>query len=377
MTTLHIVGLPHTQTTRDVSVCAFTTKAMKFSRMMRAHDYRTVLYWGEANEAECDEHVPLYSLAEQRHWYGELDANTLPSRATWNAADAQWQLMNARAISEIQKRWEPGDLLLILAGFAQQQITDALPGHLACEWAAGYQGWFLPYVCFESYAWMNHGYGNRNMHDGRWYDTVIPNFFDADEWPENPGGGDYLLFVGRMISRKGPHVAAEIAREAGMPIKFAGSGVLSASSTRIECEEFGFDGVDMEYVGTVGGDERARLMAGARALICPTTYIEPFGAVAVEAQICGTPAIATDWGAFPETVEHGVGGFRFRTLAEGVEAANQAVLLNPGEIRRRALERYSLDAIGPRYDRWFRQLQGLYRGGWYADTSLAAATLTR
>jgi hypothetical protein len=358
-------------TTKDVSVCAFTTKAMKFSRMMRRLGYRTILYWGEDNEAECDEHVPLYTREEQKAWYGDLDANTLPSRATWNAADVQWRTMNGRAVAEIASRWEHGDLLLILAGLAQERITQALPNYLACEWAAGYEGWHLPYVCFESYAWMNWGYGNRGIKDGRWYDTVIPNFFDEDEWPVNQGGGDYLLFVGRMIARKGPHVAAQIAQEVGMPIKFAGSGVTSASSTRIECEGWGFDGVDMEYVGTVGGDERARLMAGARALICPTTYIEPFGAVAVEAQICGTPAIATDWGAFPETIIQGAGGYRFRTLREGVDAVEQAAALDPVEIRRRALERYSLDAVGPEYDRWFKQLLGLYEGGWYAGTSHA------
>jgi glycosyltransferase involved in cell wall biosynthesis len=116
-------------------------------------------------------------------------------------------------------------------------------------------------------------------------------------------------------------------------------------------------------------------MAGARALLCPTTYIEPFGAVAVEAQICGTPAIATDWGAFPETVEQGVGGYRFRTLAEGVKAVELAGKLKSKEIRQAALATYSLDAVGPRYDRWFKQLLTIWDRGWYAGTSPAADTL--
>lgn len=363
--TLHLLGLPHTQLTRDASVCAFTQKAVKFVRMMQAEGWPVVTYWGDRDEAGADEHVVLFTEAEQEGWYGTFDPNRLPSIATWNAADAHWQALNQRAVAALSARLAPRDLILSLAGWAHKPVTDAFPAHLSCEWAAGYSGWCEPFVCFESSAWRHHQYGTRGMHDGRWYDTVIPNFFDPDEWTLPVRRGDHLVFVGRMVQRKGVQVAADVARAAGLPIVFAGSGVRSWTPERIVCDEMEVVGEQMTYVGTVGGEARNRLMRDALAVLAPTTYVEPFGAVAVEAQLCGTPAITTDFGAFPETVVEGVTGFRMRTLGDGVDAVERARGLRPAVIRQQALARYSLEAVGPLYTRWFDQLLGLWGDGWY------------
>ncbi|MFZ1935353.1 MAG: glycosyltransferase [Thermoguttaceae bacterium] len=62
---------------------------------------------------------------------------------------------------------------------------------------------------------------------------------------------------------------------------------------------------NIEYIGCIGPKQRAKEMGQAKAVFVPTESAEPFGNVTVEAQFCGTPVITTDWGAFPETAEHG------------------------------------------------------------------------
>jgi hypothetical protein len=83
----------------------------------------------------------------------------------------------------------------------------------------------------------------------------------------------------------------------------------------------------------------------------------------VEAQLCGTQPIATDWGAFPETVAP---EYRFHTIGEGVDAVFRAFDTDPDELQANALAQWSLDAIRPRYERWFDQLLGLWAGGFYS-----------
>ncbi len=362
---LHLVGLPHTQTTRKVSVCAFTQKIIKFCKMMKPLGYEIVLYAGEENDAQCDELVTLVTREEQREWYGEYDLNLIPFQATWASADHTWKTFNARAIDAIGKRVEPYDQILITAGNAQQAIYQAFPDHIVAEWAAGYESVFARYVCFESYSWMHHVYGRHlSYNHGRWYDAVIPNFFDLDEWDWPNGEKDgYLLYIGRMIQNKGIWAAAAIADKLGKHLVMAGPGVTAYGEGWVEADALKIEG-DLTYAGTVGGRARADLMRKADAVLVPTLYIEPFGAVAVEAQLCGTPAITTDWGAFPETVINGVTGYRFRTLKEGVEAVKKSAELDPTEIARHARATYQLSAIAPLYDNWLQRLDGLHTNGW-------------
>jgi hypothetical protein len=81
----------------------------------------------------------------------------------------------------------------------------------------------------------------------------------------------------------------------------------------------------------------------------------------------GTPVVATDWGAFPETVKHGKTGFRFRTLSEGCQGVIDCQRLFPSLIRQHALDTYSLNAVKPLFDDWFARLGTLHGKGWYAE----------
>ncbi len=83
-----------------------------------------------------------------------------------------------------------------------------------------------------------------------------------------------------------------------------------------------------------------------------------------DAYMAGSPVVASDWGAFTETVVPGVSGYRFSTLAEGVAATRRAMTLKRANVRRHALSRYTLERVGPQFDRWFKQLDGLWSGGW-------------
>jgi len=369
----HLLGLPHTETTSGYPTCAYTGKLIRFGKMMQPLGYEVILYAGEENEAECFEHVPLITRAERVRWFGEHDQNGLWGNITWNPADECWQLMNARAVHEIRKRISsPRDLLLLGMGSSHQPVANALPALTACEPFVGYEGISSRFRAFESHFWRAHVYGRNRLGDGNWYDATIPNYFDPDEFFQVESPGDYLLFVGRVTVRKNPHVAADIARALGMRLVVAGPGVTSVEPGRIVADHCVLEG-DVEYVGPVGVVERAELMANAAALIAPTQFLEPFGGVAVEAMLSGTPVVASDWGAFTETVRPGVSGYRFSTLAEGVEATRQALTLDRDLVASYAAERYTLEQVGPQFDRWFRQLDGLWDGGWGVLPDASAA----
>jgi glycosyltransferase involved in cell wall biosynthesis len=93
-------------------------------------------------------------------------------------------------------------------------------------------------------------------------------------------------------------------------------------------------GGDVEYVGEVGNDVKLELLAGARCLLNPIAWPEPFGMVMIEALACGTPVITTPLGAAPEIVDEGVTGF----LAPDVDGLT-AAMARTGDIDRHACRR--------------------------------------
>jgi glycosyltransferase involved in cell wall biosynthesis len=169
-------------------------------------------------------------------------------------------------------------------------------------------------------------------------------------FPAGNGDGNYYFYIGRIIDRKGYRIAQEVCERLGKRLILAGPG-----------EGTGYG----EFIGNVGPEQRAELMGGAIALFAPTLYIEPFGNIAVEAQTCGTPTITTDWGAFVETNINGVTGYRCRTLADFVRAAEDVKSLDRAAIRQQAIEKYSLATVGKMYEEYFERLLTLWDDGWY------------
>jgi len=371
MRTLHVCALPHTSLTEKDASCAYSMKCLKFVPMMQAQGCRVILYGPDEIECEPDEHVVITTEADRLRWgYGGPNGYDTTKPFEWDNRVSYWHEANTRTIDAMRSRVEPRDFIC-LATSTQGVIADEIAGPnwnrpIVVEYGIGYEGVDeRSFHSYESYAWMHHVYGLRKIVNGRCFDQVIPNFFSASQFtvPENPSK-DYLLYIGRVILRKGPHIAAEIAKRMGVPLYVAGPGAINVTEGRIE----GTDNViiegDVHYLGPVGFQERNELMGNAIATLVPTVYLEPFGGVSVEAMLAGCPVVASDWGAFTENVTPDVGA-RFRTLAQGVEAVQKVQSLNREAIREAAISRFSQEAVGPMFTRWFDQLDSLWGRGWY------------
>lgn len=369
--TLHVLGLPHTQTNESYATCAYTQRVVKFCRMMADQDREVILYSGEENTAPCDEHVTVVTSGRQEQWFSDHDENDLDRGGfTWEPTAPYWSEMNARAIGEIRKRMAPTDLLCITAGRSQGLVADAIPEMIVAEIMVGYRGVLTAprlspsFAAFESQSHRAMVYGELGWQNSpRAFDCVIPNQFDPDELPLGNGDGGFLLYIGRLIPLKGIEIACRVADALGMKIVVAGPGGKSYGQGWVEADEGRWEAEQLEYVGPVGVAERADLMGAAAVTLVPTLYAEPFGGVAVESMMCGTPVVTTDFGAFTDTVEEGVSGYRFQTLQEAVDGTLRAIELQREQVRRYALENYSMDAVRPLYERWFNNLDTLWEEG--------------
>lgn len=171
--------------------------------------------------------------------------------------------------------------------------------------------------------------------------ATCPNALDLALYPFSPKRGDYLLFLGRMTKDKGAHHAVAVALELRLPLKLAGK-------CREPLEQQYFDkfvkphlSPQIEYLGEVTHEEKVRLLQAARATLFPIEWDEPFGLVMIESMACGTPVIATPFGAVTEVIEDGVNGVIVDTWRDMPAALERADALDPNEQRRTVEERFS------------------------------------
>lgn len=354
----HVLSLPHTVTRKDYSACAFTMKVLKFCKMMHRRGHTIYHYGHEESEVECTEHIGVTTNEDLKIAYGDYDWRK--NFFKHNTADHAHQIFNKRAIEEVGKRKQKNDFILCFWGYAHAPIFRAHPELIPVEPGIGCTNEpCCPQNIYESYSVMNQIYGQykRSPH---WYDAVIPNYFDKDDFEFCDEPADYFLFVGRIISSKGIGIAIDVTRRIGAKLLIAGQGSVK--------EVYGSLPDHVTEIGYVEPEQRKELMKRAKALLAPTHYNEPFGGVQVEALLCGTPTITSDWGAFAENNLHGVTGYRCRTLEQFEWACKNVDKISRKTCHEWAMNNFTLERVGLMYEEYFESLLKIHdgSGGFYS-----------
>ena len=175
--------------------------------------------------------------------------------------------------------------------------------------------------------------------------AVIHHGVNLDDFPIGQGGGGYALFLGRMHPGKAPHVAARIAREAGVPLRIAAKMREPEERAYFETMVRPLLGGDVTYVDEVDRRAKFELLSGADCLLNPIAWPEPFGMVMIEALACGTPVLTTHFGAAPEIVEDGVVGFVRSDEAGLVDALARVHEIDRTACRRHVKQRFSVERM--------------------------------
>ena len=362
----HILGFPHTAVNKDYNACAYTQKMVKYIQMMAPRGHQITLYANEGSVVPKGvELVQIFTQSEMDGYFGPHDKQQIYG-IEWEPDKDYWVSFSSKCATETSKRVKRGDFILYLGGgHCYKPVSDRFPKCLELgsevaamvDYGSGHYFKTSDYVVYESHGHReaNHGWVHSKWHSD--LDAVIPNYFDIKDFRfgPNPEESDprikiiqkepYFLFIGRLISEKGLDYAIKATGHLGVRLVMCGQGKFPDN---LPDHVFPFGYADTE--------QRKSLIAGAVGLYAPTLYREPFGGVAVEALLSGTPAITTDHGAFCETVEP---RFRGVTVSELVEAGQLALTLTVNErkiLQAKAQYQYSLEAIAPQYERYFSRI---------------------
>jgi glycosyltransferase involved in cell wall biosynthesis len=177
---------------------------------------------------------------------------------------------------------------------------------------------------------------------------TIHHGIDLSEYRLQTNKQPYLSFIGRIAPIKGTHLAIEIAKEAGIPLKIAGE-IQPMYRDYFEAKvKPHIDGSFIEYIGLADLRAKNELLGNSMAMLFPIKWDEPFGLVMVEAMACGTPVLALKGGSVPEIVRDGISGYVAGRTSKLV-AHLRDLRLDPTRVRNYVEENFSLERMARDY----------------------------
>jgi glycosyltransferase involved in cell wall biosynthesis len=156
---------------------------------------------------------------------------------------------------------------------------------------------------------------------------------------------NYFSFLGRIAPLKGTHLAIEVARRTGIPLKIAGE-VQPCFRDYFDTQVSPYiDGKLVEFVGEADLATKNELLGNSMAMLFPIQWNEPFGLVMIEAMATGTPVVALPGGAVNEVVCDGVSGLLCRSVDQMIARIPELEKLSPARIRNYVEKKFSVERM--------------------------------
>lgn len=185
---------------------------------------------------------------------------------------------------------------------------------------------------------------------------VIHHGIDNDVYSPGPGGGGYLMFVGRMSPDKGVHHAVRVAKKAGKRLYLSVKMREAKEVSYFESEVKPLLDPGDEMPSEMPLERRIDLLRHADALLNPITWREPFGLVMAEALSCATPVLAFPNGSAPEIIDPGRTGYLCRDEGEMISALDRVAEIDRNLCRDAAMQRFSLQRMARDHERLYRRV---------------------
>jgi UDP-glucose:tetrahydrobiopterin glucosyltransferase len=187
-------------------------------------------------------------------------------------------------------------------------------------------------------------------------DAILPPYPPTGAIPWSAAAGQAALFAGRLSPEKGAAEGIDIARTAGVPIDVYGDAYDPEYAREHIEPRRTWDGVTIHQA--VPRTTLWNAMARAAVVLCPSSWDEPFGMAAAEAQACGTPVVAFRRAGLIEVIMDGVTGFLVppSDVRAASEAVSKVASISRLACREHAVARLDLELSLDAHERLYRQL---------------------
>jgi glycosyltransferase involved in cell wall biosynthesis len=187
-----------------------------------------------------------------------------------------------------------------------------------------------------------------------WTPTIHNGMADIGDCKREPAVGP-VLWLARFNADKGPDLAIQACREAGLPLVLAGKCTEPNERKYFDevIQPMLHDGVELAV--NPDGERCRELLFAARCLLLPLRWEEPFGMVMIEAMATGTPVVALGRGSVPEVVRHGETGLVCDDPTELPDALREVVSIDPEVCADHVRNTFSAEVMARRYEDVYRR----------------------
>lgn len=185
---------------------------------------------------------------------------------------------------------------------------------------------------------------------------VVHNGLELDRYPFNNRPKDYLLFLGRLSPQKGPDIAIAVAKKLGLKLILAGKTV-KVDKKYLEKKIWPkIDNQQIKYLGEINFTRKINLLKKAIVLLHPNRVFEACSNTILEAQACGTPAIAFNEGSNKELIINKKTGFIVKDVNSTVSAVKKIDSIARQGCRNHMVKNFTVQKMADGYEKLYKKI---------------------